>query len=55
MEIVVNDADVEEIVDAIVGRAATGRIGDGKIWVTPVESVCGSGPATATTPRSDPA
>jgi nitrogen regulatory protein P-II 1 len=25
--------------DAIVRTAATGRIGDGKVWVTPVESV----------------
>jgi nitrogen regulatory protein P-II 1 len=26
-------------VDAILRTAATGRIGDGKVWVTPVESV----------------
>ena len=39
LEIVVNDADAEAIVDAIVRTAATGKIGDGKVWVSPVESV----------------
>lgn len=39
LEIVVNDADVETVVGAINSSAHTGRIGDGKIWVTPVESV----------------
>jgi nitrogen regulatory protein P-II 1 len=39
VEIVVNDEDTEAVVDAIVKQAATGRIGDGKVWVTPVESV----------------
>ena len=31
--------DVEVISAAIVQAASTGRIGDGKVWVTPVESV----------------
>ncbi len=39
LEIVVNDADVDSIVDAIVRTAATGKIGDGKVWVSPVDSV----------------
>ncbi len=39
IEIVVDDADVDTISDAIVRAAATGRIGDGKVWITPVESV----------------
>ena len=39
IEIVVNDADADAVVDAIVGSATTGRIGDGKVWVAPVESV----------------
>jgi nitrogen regulatory protein P-II 1 len=39
VEIVVDSADVDEIVDAIAAAAQTGRIGDGKVWVTPVESV----------------
>jgi nitrogen regulatory protein P-II 1 len=39
IEVVVDDADVEPVTDAIVAAAATGRIGDGKVWVSPVESV----------------
>ena len=39
LEIVAADADVEPIVTAILGSAQTGRIGDGKVWVVPVESV----------------
>ncbi len=39
MEIVVDDAQVDTVVDAIVRTAATGKIGDGKVWVVPVESV----------------
>jgi nitrogen regulatory protein P-II 1 len=39
VEIVVDDADAEAVVDAIVSSAGTGRIGDGKVWVTPVETV----------------
>ena len=39
LEVVVADEDVEALVDAVVKAAATGRIGDGKVWVTPVESV----------------
>ena len=39
VEIVVDDGDADTVVDAIVSSAATGRIGDGKVWVTPVESV----------------
>jgi nitrogen regulatory protein P-II 1 len=39
LEVVLDDADVEAVTDAIVTAAATGRIGDGKVWVQPVESV----------------
>lgn len=39
IEIVVNDADVKKVVEAIQGAAKTGRIGDGKIFITPVEEV----------------
>ena len=35
--IVVSDDSVDSVVDAIVASAATGKIGDGKIWVTDVE------------------
>jgi nitrogen regulatory protein P-II 1 len=39
VEIVTADADVDAVVDAILGSAQTGRIGDGKVWVSPVDSV----------------
>ena len=39
IEIVVDDADVEDVVGIIVKTAQTGRIGDGKVWVSPVETV----------------
>jgi nitrogen regulatory protein P-II 1 len=39
IEVVVNSADVERCVDAIIRAARTGKIGDGKIFVTPVERV----------------
>src|SRR5579871_3435125 len=35
--ITVEDAMVERVIEAIMGAARTGRIGDGKIFVTPVE------------------
>jgi nitrogen regulatory protein P-II 1 len=37
LEIVVGDDMVEEIVNAIIKTAHTGRIGDGKIFILPVE------------------
>jgi nitrogen regulatory protein P-II 1 len=37
IEIVVEDADAEGVVDAVLTAAHTGRIGDGKVWVAPVE------------------
>lgn len=36
---VVQDADVEKVVDTIVHSARTGEIGDGKIFVLPVDDV----------------
>ncbi len=39
VEIVVDDADVEDVVQMIVTAAETGRIGDGKVWVVPVDTV----------------
>ncbi|RYF66114.1 MAG: P-II family nitrogen regulator [Comamonadaceae bacterium] len=39
IEAVINDDDVERCVDAIVAAARTGKIGDGKIFVTNVERV----------------
>ena len=39
VEVVVKDEDVDRVVEAIVAAAKTGKIGDGKISVTPVEQV----------------
>ncbi len=39
VEVMADDDQVEGIVDAIMKAARTGKIGDGKIWVTPVEQV----------------
>jgi nitrogen regulatory protein P-II 1 len=39
VDVVVDDGDAERVVDALVGAARTGKIGDGKVWVTPVEAV----------------
>ena len=36
VEIVVDEAQVDAIVDTLVQSAATGKIGDGKVWVTDV-------------------
>ncbi|MBB5514748.1 nitrogen regulatory protein P-II 1 [Rubricella aquisinus] len=37
IEVVIDDALVEPAIEAIVGAAKTGKIGDGKIFVLPVE------------------
>jgi nitrogen regulatory protein PII len=37
LEVVVEDGVVDQVVEAIAGAATTGKIGDGKIWVTSVE------------------
>ena len=39
IDVVVRDGDVERCIEAIVRAARTGKIGDGKIFVTPVEKV----------------
>ena len=39
VEVLVDDARVEELADAITRAARTGKIGDGKIWVTAVEGI----------------
>jgi nitrogen regulatory protein P-II 1 len=39
VEVVVPDESVDKIVSAIVAAARTGKIGDGKVWVTPVDTV----------------
>jgi nitrogen regulatory protein P-II 1 len=39
IEVVVDDAVTDKVVEAIIGAARTGKIGDGKIWVSAVESI----------------
>jgi nitrogen regulatory protein P-II 1 len=39
VEVVADDTLADKVVDAIVESARTGKIGDGKVWVTPVETV----------------
>mgnify|MGYP006300126541 CR=1 FL=1 len=39
VEIIADDSDVDQIIETIVTTANSGKIGDGKIWVTPVEQV----------------
>ncbi|MBB5955528.1 nitrogen regulatory protein P-II 1 [Saccharothrix tamanrassetensis] len=39
VEVLIDDAAVDKVLDAIVEAARTGKIGDGKVWVTPVEAV----------------
>ena len=39
VEIVVDDDDADPVVGIVVKTAQTGRIGDGKVWVVPVDAV----------------
>ena len=39
VEVVADDALADKVVDAVVEAARTGKIGDGKVWITPVEAV----------------
>ena len=39
LELIVKDADVDRCIEAIVKAARTGKIGDGKIFVTSIEQV----------------
>ena len=39
VEVVADDTLADKVVDAIAETARTGKIGDGKVWVTPVETV----------------
>jgi nitrogen regulatory protein P-II 1 len=38
IEILVDDADVSDVLEVVVKAAQTGKIGDGKAWVLPVET-----------------
>ncbi|PYC79140.1 transcriptional regulator [Streptomyces tateyamensis] len=39
IEVVVADDDAEEVIEVLVKAARTGKIGDGKVWSVPVETV----------------
>jgi nitrogen regulatory protein P-II 1 len=39
VEVVVDDDDLGGVVDAITKAARTGKIGDGKLWITDVDRV----------------
>ena len=39
VDILVDDEDVDGVIDVIVRAARTGKIGDGKVWSTPVQTV----------------
>ncbi len=39
VEAIVDDGDAPDVVDAIVSSAKTDKIGDGKVWVTPVDDL----------------
>lgn len=39
IEVLVDDTDITDVLDVVVKAAQTGRIGDGKVWVTPVDEV----------------
>ena len=39
IEILVDDGDVDRVVQQLLTTANTGKIGDGKVWVVPVENV----------------
>jgi len=39
VEVLVEDADADRVVDAVVEAARSDRIGDGKVWVLPVDDV----------------
>jgi nitrogen regulatory protein P-II 1 len=39
IEVLIEDERAEEVIGAIVEAAQTGKIGDGKVWAVPVETV----------------
>ena len=39
LEVIVEDHDVEDVVTLITTSAQTGKIGDGKVWVVPVDTI----------------
>ncbi len=39
IDLVVEDSVVDKVIDVIVRAARTGKIGDGKVWSTPVDTI----------------
>jgi nitrogen regulatory protein P-II 1 len=39
LEVLVDSADVDKVIDLVASSARTGKIGDGKIWATPIDRV----------------
>ncbi|HEU4492326.1 MAG TPA: P-II family nitrogen regulator [Jiangellales bacterium] len=39
LEVLVDDADADDVLEVVVKAAQTGRIGDGKVWVSTVDAV----------------
>jgi nitrogen regulatory protein P-II 1 len=39
LEVLVDTADVDKVIDLVASSARTGKIGDGKIWATPIDRV----------------
>jgi len=39
VEVLVDDPQVSDVLEAVISSASTGKIGDGKVWVVPVETV----------------
>jgi nitrogen regulatory protein P-II 1 len=39
LDVLIDEIDVEKVVDAVVAASRTGKIGDGKVWVTSVDEV----------------
>ncbi|MGH3367474.1 MAG: P-II family nitrogen regulator [Nocardioidaceae bacterium] len=39
LEVVLDDGEVDDVVGIIVQSAQTGKIGDGKVWVSPIDSI----------------
>ncbi|MGZ4517000.1 MAG: P-II family nitrogen regulator, partial [Mycobacteriaceae bacterium] len=39
VEVVVDDAVADKVIDVVVEAARTGKIGDGKVWSTPVDTI----------------
>ncbi|MFC4035526.1 P-II family nitrogen regulator [Streptomyces polygonati] len=39
IEVLVEDADADTVIETVVSAARTGKIGDGKVWAVPVDAV----------------